>query len=252
MVIAEVTDVQQVTTRSKGKTTQWETQRTIRQQTTKGTQKADERNLAEVRELIKPPRGLIETIDEDLTWQALQECQIMLPLGSLLQLVPRFTEGLKSMIAPQNVKPTMTFFSNPEEGLAVVDRSSPTITAIVRGREVPGTAVDGGSNVNVINQDLCDILGIQNWEPCPFWLRMADTSLVCPTTLSGIWKLQSASTCSGYHGSLVAQRPRGLPLAARMTMAADGTHKAKFAEERLYIPERKDKNMGINTTTRGY
>ena len=32
---------------------------------------------------------------ENPTWHALQECQIMLPLGRLLQLVPRFTEGTK-------------------------------------------------------------------------------------------------------------------------------------------------------------
>ena len=37
--------------------------------------------------------------------------------------------------------------------------------------------------MNVIIQHLCDTLGIREWEPCPFWLRMADTSLVWPTGL---------------------------------------------------------------------
>mgnify|MGYP000677476563 CR=1 FL=1 len=37
--------------------------------------------------------------------------------------------------------------------------------------------------MNVINQRTCDTLGIREWEPCPFWLRMADTSSVRPIRL---------------------------------------------------------------------
>ena len=65
----------------------------------------------------------------------------------------------------------------------MVDTNSPTITAIVKGKELPGTIIDGGSGVNVISLRTCDALGIQEWEPCPFWLRMADTSSVRPTGL---------------------------------------------------------------------
>ena len=127
---------------------------------------------------MKPLEEQTETMDENPMWQALQDCQIMLPLGRLLQLVPRFTDGLKSTLAPQNSEQARFFFSNPEEGPVVVDTNNPTITTIVKGREVPGTIVDGGSGLNVISQQTCDTLGIQEWEPCPFWLRMADTSLV--------------------------------------------------------------------------
>ena len=76
----------------------------------------------------------------------------------------------KSTLAP-------TFFSNLE-GLAVEDKNNLAITAIIKGREVPGTIVDGGSGVNVISQRTCDTLGLREWEPCPSWLRMADTSSV--------------------------------------------------------------------------
>ena len=58
-----------------------------------------------------------------------------------MQLVPRFTEGLKSVVAPQNTESAPTFFSNPEEGPVVVNTSNPTITTIVKGREVLGTVV---------------------------------------------------------------------------------------------------------------
>ena len=105
----------------------------------------------------------------------------MLPLGRLLQLVPRFTVGLKTTVTKPNLEPAPTFFSNPEEGPAVVDTSSPALTVIVKGKEIAGTIIDGGSGVNVISKRTCDTLGIRDWEPCPFWLRMADTSLVRPT-----------------------------------------------------------------------
>ena len=46
-----------------------------------------------------------------------------------------------------------------------------------------GIIIDGGSKVNVISKGTCDTLGIRDWEPCPFWLRMADTNSVRPTGL---------------------------------------------------------------------
>ena len=125
----------------------------------------------------------METTDNDPTRQALQQCQIMLPLGRLLQLAPRFTKGLKMALTSQNPEPAPTFFSNLEEGPVVVDISSPTIMVIIKGKEITRTIIDGGSGVNVINQRTCDTLGIRDSEPCPFLLRMADTSSVRPTGL---------------------------------------------------------------------
>ena len=184
MVVAEVADIQQVTTRSKGKATEWETQEAIRKQATEWVKKANERNAAELeqqKENAEELTGIGQP--ENPTWQALQECQITLPLGRLLRLVPRFTEGLKTGITAVGTPPAPAFFSNPEKGLTVVDRNSPAITGIVKGQELPGTIIDGGSGVNVISLQTCDTLGIQDWEPCPFWLRMADTSSVRPTGL---------------------------------------------------------------------
>ena len=102
----------------------------------------------------------------------------MLPLARLLQLVPRFTADLQAAGIKPKPTPAPAFFSNPEEGPTVVDTSSPAIKEIVKGKEIAGTIIDAGSGLNVISRQTCDNLGIREWEPCPFWLRMADTSSV--------------------------------------------------------------------------
>ena len=94
----------------------------------------------------------------------------MLPLGRLLQLVPRFTTGLKSALTSQNPESTPTFFSNPEEGAAQVDTRTPKIIVIIKGKEITETIIGGGSGVNVISQRTCDTLGIKEWEQYPFWM----------------------------------------------------------------------------------
>ena len=50
MVTAEVTDFQQVTTRSKGKAAECDTQENIQKQSTEWIKKVNERNMAEKRE----------------------------------------------------------------------------------------------------------------------------------------------------------------------------------------------------------
>ena len=51
MMIAEVTfEVQQVTTRSKGKTAEWETQEAIREQATEWVHQANQRKMDELKE----------------------------------------------------------------------------------------------------------------------------------------------------------------------------------------------------------
>ena len=144
-------------------------------------------------------------------------------------------EGLKSVIAPQNSEPTPTFFSNPEEGLAIVDNNGPAITTINKGKEITGTIVDGGSRVNVISQRTCDNLGITECEPCPFWLRMADTGSVRPTGLIRNLEITIGACFPNIRGSLATQCVGSVPPVVRETMAKDGAYKAKLAEERHYL-----------------
>ena len=72
MVVAEVADIQQVTTRSKGKATEWETQEAIQKQAIEWVKKANERNVAEL-EQQKENAEELTGIDqpENPTWQAL-------------------------------------------------------------------------------------------------------------------------------------------------------------------------------------
>ena len=82
MVVAEVANIQQVTTTSKGKTTKWEAQEAIRKQTTEWIEKANRRNVTEMKEHMNTVEELtIKAQPEKPTWQAFQECQITLPLG---------------------------------------------------------------------------------------------------------------------------------------------------------------------------
>ena len=103
------------------------------------------------------------------TWQALEECQITLPFSRLLQLMPRFTHRLKS---------TSCTGSDILFKFGMVDTSNTTITAIIKGRELLGTIVNGELGVNMISLWTCNTLGIQEWEPCPFGLQVAEPSSV--------------------------------------------------------------------------
>ena len=120
----------------------------------------------------------IHTTEEDLAWQALTQCQITLPLGRLLQQLPRFTKGLKMALTPLKPVVALTYLTNPSQELAVKDENNPVVTIIINGKEVPGTIIDGGSGVNVNIKKTRDKLGIREWEPCPFWLQMVDASSV--------------------------------------------------------------------------
>ena len=111
MVTAEVTDVQQVMTRSKGKAAEWEAQEAIRKQEAQWIKKANEQNVAEIRDQNTPREEEITELVENPTWQALQDCQIVLPLARLLQLVPRFTADLQSTVI--KLKPTQARHSSP-------------------------------------------------------------------------------------------------------------------------------------------
>ena len=96
--------------------------------------------------------------------------------------MPRFTDKVAQIIAKNKTKEVPVNFENPTKRPTVIDEHSPSIKVIIKGQEVLGSIVDGGSGVNVINNLTCDRLGIK-WETCPFWSRMADTSTVQPLGL---------------------------------------------------------------------
>ena len=108
--------------------------------------------------------------------------EILIIIG-LLKLVPRFTEKFATIIAKNGSKKVSVNFTNPITESTIMDEQSPTIKVIIHGQEMSGSIVDGGSGGNVINTTTRDQLGITTWEACPFWLGMADTSMVPPLGL---------------------------------------------------------------------
>ena len=149
----------------------------------------------------------------------------MLPLGRLLQLVPKFTEGLKSALSPQNPTLAPTFFTNPGEGPTAVDKNSLVVAVIIKGNKVPETVIDGGSGVNMTKRRTCDTLGIREWESCLFRLRMADTSSVWSTGLIRNLEITIKGRMFRIFSRIIATQCVGsIPSIIRKTVAKDNTH----------------------------
>ena len=71
---------------------------------------------------------------------------------------------MTQIIAKNKTEEVAVNFTNPTQGLEVMDEHSPSIKVIIKGQEVLGSIVDGGSRVNVINKLTYDKLDIK-WEP---------------------------------------------------------------------------------------
>ena len=65
MVVAEVADIQQVTTRSKGKMVEWEAQEAIRKQATEWIEKGNQRNVTELKEQRNASEEPTETMQQE-------------------------------------------------------------------------------------------------------------------------------------------------------------------------------------------
>ena len=116
MVVVEATDVQPVTTQSKAKTMEWETQEAVEKVAIVWVKEANKWNVDDMQQEgakylpTFQSVGETDTIEEDPAWQALTECQIMMPLRCLLQLVPRFTKGLKTTLVSPKAAMALTYF----------------------------------------------------------------------------------------------------------------------------------------------
>ena len=73
--------------------------------------------------------------------------------------------------------------ASAEMGANVIDPHCPGVDILVHGKKITGALIDGGSGVNVITTETCQMLGLTEWPKCPFWLRMADGSSVKPEGL---------------------------------------------------------------------
>ena len=107
-----------------------------------------------------------------------------MPLPKFLQLMPWFKDTLASLASDTKSTSPPVNLGEPGTGPPLMDYQNPAVKIIIKGRDLHGCIIDGGSRVNVIREATCQDLGLTQWEPCPFWLRMADTRSVCPIGLT--------------------------------------------------------------------
>jgi hypothetical protein len=61
-----------------------------------------------------------------------------------------------------------------------IDPGAPTVDVMIDGSLIQGVQIDGGSSVNLMNQETMDEIGLTNMISTPIILRMADQSKVKP------------------------------------------------------------------------
>ena len=100
--------IEQVTTRSKGKQSEWEVQDDVRKAAKEWVEEANK--LAEEtvvllkRKQHVDPSGSVPLQEHEETWKILAGCEVSLPLTRLLKLVPWFTEKVARLIAQKDVE----------------------------------------------------------------------------------------------------------------------------------------------------
>ena len=172
-------DVQQVTTRSKtSHSSQWDIQDSIRQQATEWVEAANNHNIdrmktdtatfpehqQELPHLVSTnPPDIPNPTENDDGWQALADSQISMPLHKLLHLLPRLKETIHSFTARDTTQPSV-HITAPTPGPPLMDSQNPIVQIRIRGHQVSGCIIDGGSGVNVISEATCSQLHITEWE----------------------------------------------------------------------------------------
>ena len=128
-----------------------------------------------------------EPFDEDSTWRALTSCQISMPLSKIPYLLPQFKETVVSLTTWKDQPIVSIHLADSSTGPPVMDAQNPGVKLIIKGCDLHRCILDGGFRVNVISKATFYALGINQLEPCPFWLRMVYT---CSVRLLGlIWQL---------------------------------------------------------------
>jgi hypothetical protein len=179
-----------VTTRNRARTKQWTDQDRVRKQAQNWVEEANAQTNAD-RQTQEAQRAaatgkvvLMETMgpsgsgtEPDIS--DLAGIQVTMTLEQLLRLVPQFRDGIRRTLegTATQAAPAVQLTEVDER---IMDYECPSMEAIVGGQKIAGILMDGGSGVNVISMATCRQLGITKWEPCKFWLRMANGSSVRP------------------------------------------------------------------------
>ena len=123
--------------------------------------------------------------EDDQLWDVLTNSRISLPLHKLLPLMPRFRDTLAALHA--NTKPVTppVHLTEPGAGPPLMDSQNPAVRIIIKGQDLHGCIIDGGSGVNVISEATCHNLGLNQWEPCTRSVRPIGLIRHLDFTLSG-------------------------------------------------------------------
>jgi hypothetical protein len=181
--------VQLVTTRSRAQTEQWTEQDNVREKARQWVEVANSHQATEIQAQVTESttsggQANLESAgtsgrEIELDILDLASVQITMTLEQLLWLVPRFREGLRCTLeGTTTTSPAPVRLTEIDQ--RVMDCDCLNIKAIVGRQRIAGILIAGGSGVNEISMATCRLLGITRWEPCTFWLRMADGNLVRP------------------------------------------------------------------------
>ena len=105
-------EIQQMTTRSKGKQSEWEVQEEIRKTGKESLEEANQNNVNRMKQynVVHQKEHAHQLFDSILvnepkeTWKVFAYCQISLSLAGLLKLVPRFTEKVSTLVSQKDVE----------------------------------------------------------------------------------------------------------------------------------------------------
>ena len=93
-------------------------------------------------------------------WDALTSSRISLPLHKLLPLMPHFRDTLATLTANAKSVTPLVNLTEPGTGPPLMDSQNPTVKIMIKGRDLQGCIIDGGSGVNVISEATCHKLGL--------------------------------------------------------------------------------------------
>ena len=83
-----------------------------------------------------PQLDLPTESEMDETWQTLADCKISLPLAQLLQLVPRFTEKVATLVTQKSTNQVSVNYNQPSDRPTIMDEQSLAIKVVIQGKEV--------------------------------------------------------------------------------------------------------------------
>ena len=139
-------EVQQVTTQSKAKQSEWDIQEEVRKATKEWVEEANNNNVA--RMLQENTESIVTSdkfdsrqadtstdtdVEDDEVWQALTDSKISMSLSALLKLVPHFTNIVAQIIAKNKTEEVAVNSTNSTQGPTIMDEHSLRIKVIING-----------------------------------------------------------------------------------------------------------------------